>query len=102
MGETTFHMKPLKFQVEEEAFHTEVCSCPGAEMKVRSEVPYYSFEKMLPKSLPRETPEEAAQRISQLQLRPLLNQLDTWVKGFNLVIETLTSTSTLFPNFSQF
>lgn len=62
----------------------------------------YSFDAMLTHPLPGETPVETAQRVLQLQLQPLIYNLDTRVHTLNKVMGTFGVKNTLFPSFSKF
>ena len=64
--ETTFQMRPLKFQLDEAAFHTEVYSWLGVAMEIRDGVYMYFFDGMIPHWLPGENLEEAVNRMSKL------------------------------------
>ena len=77
--ESTFKMRSLKFQIDEQDFHAEVRSWPGVAMEIRSGVYIYSFDGMLPDPLLGETSEEAMARMSRLQLTPIIEQLNTKV-----------------------
>lgn len=71
-------------------------------MEIREGVYTYFFDGMLPNMLPGETSEEAETRISNLQLFPIIQQLNTKVKSFKIVVQVLASDATRFPTFSEF
>ena len=48
VSDTTFHMAPLWFQLNDDTFHREVSSWPGVVKHVRDGVTRYNFEGMLP------------------------------------------------------
>lgn len=79
VAEMTFQMRPLKFQIDEASFHTKFCSWLGVVMEVRDGVYTYIFDGRLPHRLLGEAAEEAENRVSNLQLIPIIQQLNTKV-----------------------
>ena len=81
----TFRMMLLKFQLEDVAFHNEVCSCPGVMMAIRDGIPRYNFERMLPLQYPTETDVAAPPQELPEPLVPVVHHFNTQVRNFNVV-----------------
>ena len=48
VSDTTFHMAPLRFQLNDDIFHREVSAWPGVVKHVRDGITCYNFDRMLP------------------------------------------------------
>ena len=55
VSETTFHMAPLRFQLNDDTFHREVSAWPGVVKHVRDGITRYNFDRMLPAQRPAAT-----------------------------------------------